>query len=238
MDSSPSPTPVPQLPPKRGGCCCAGGCATLLTIGVIGLVLLVCLAWYASVKAIGAYTSSTPVDIRIEEPSDAQFAAANAKVEQLRAAAEQNQAGAFEFTAADLNALIARHPKFKELRNKVHIDMESSTMLLDVSAPLSSVSLPGLSKRYFNGTAKLGLEYNDGSFDFALRSLTASGRDIPLSVLPGLDTTFDQTFNESFQKSRQGNRADEEMWEHVQSVKVVGDKLVVTTKGGEVTSAR
>ncbi len=236
MDSSPAATTVPQLPPRRGGCCCAGGCATLLTIGFIGLVLLIGLAWYVGGKTIGTYTSTSPMDIRIEEPSDAQFAAANTKLEQMRAATEQNQAGTFEFTAADLNALIARHPKFKELRNKVRVEMENSTMLLDVSAPLSSVSLPGFSHRYFNGTAKLGVEYNDGSFDFALRSLTANGHNIPLSVLPGLDTTFDQTVNESFKKSQRGNRADEEAWEHVQSVKVIDEKLVVTTKGGEVTS--
>lgn len=240
MNPSPlsSASTPPALPPKRGGCCCAGGCATLLTIGVVGFVLLIGLAWYLCGKAIGMYTSAAPTDIRIEAPSEPQFAAANTKLEQMRTAAAKNEAGTFEFTAADLNALIARHPGFNELRNKVRVGIESGSMLVDVSAPLSSVSLPGLRKRWFNGTAKFGLDYDDGSFDLALRSLSANGREFPLSVLPALDTTFSESINTGFRKSQQEHRANEELWQHVKTISIDGDKLIVTTKGNPGTAGQ
>lgn len=171
----------------------------------------------------------------MDAPSEPQFTAANAKLEEMRTAAAKNQAGTFEFTAADLNALIARHPKFKDLRDRVHVSIANSIMTLDVSAPLGTTSIPGVRRRWFNGTATLQLSYDDGSFDFALRTLTANGRSIPLSVLPAIDTTFDQTVNESFRKSRRDNDAEEEMWQHIQTLRTVDDKLVVTTKGTAAT---
>lgn len=238
MNSSPlSSVPPPPSPAKSGGCCCAGGCATILTVGFLGLLVLAGIAWYAAGKVIATYTSDAPSEIRIEAPTEAQFAAANATLEQLRAAAARNEVGTFAFTAADLNALIARHPQFSDLRNKVRVDIEGDDMLVDVSAPLSNVSWPGMSKRWFNGTAKLGLTYDDGSFDFALRSLTANGRELPLSVLPALDTTFDESVNTGFRQSRAGQRANEELWEHVKTITIRDNKVLVTTKPKDTTPA-
>ena len=193
-------------------------------------MLVVGAAWYFTNQVIGMYTSSAPSAVRIEAPSEAQYAAASAMLEQMRTAAARNEAGTFEFSAADVNALIARHPNFTELRDKVRVDIEGENMLVDLSVPLAGVAFPGLSKRWLNGAAKFGLNYDDGSFDFALRSVTANDREIPVDVLPAIDTSFDDAVNTGFKTSQQKNRASEELWEHIKSMRIVDNKLVVTTK--------
>lgn len=209
----------------------------MIVIALIGIVLLLGATWYFFGKAVSMFTASAPVDIRIEAPSDAEFSTANAKFDQMRNATAKNQAATFEFTAADLNALIARHPAFKNVRNKVRVSIENSIMSLDMSLPLSEVSVPGMSHRWFNGTAKLGLSYDDDNFSLSLRSLTANGRDIPLSILPAINTTAARGFNERMRRSEHADSAEEELWQHVRSLAIIDDKLVITTKGGEIAFA-
>ena len=47
-----------------------------------------------------------------------------------------------EFTAADLNALIARHPDFDDLRGKFRVAIADSILTLDMSVPLRDVPFP------------------------------------------------------------------------------------------------
>ncbi|MBA3273117.1 MAG: hypothetical protein H0T11_04500 [Chthoniobacterales bacterium] len=202
--------------------------ASLALAAVLGVT------WYAYQKLVNRYTSAAPVTVSIEAPNEAQFAAANQKFEQIRTAVSARRATAVEFTATDLNALIARHPSFSKLRDRIKVGMEKSVMQLDASVPLSSVPFPGLSRRWLNGTLRLGLTYDDDNFALALRSATANGLEIPVDVLQRLDATSSGSLTEWFRKWQHDDSQAEEFWEQIDSMKAIDDKLVVTTKGGEV----
>jgi hypothetical protein len=92
MDSN--SVPPSQLSAPRssgGGCCCGVGCLTIFIVAMLGVALVIGGAWYIYGKTINSLTAGAPVAVQLETPSEAQFAAANEKLTQMRnAQASQN----------------------------------------------------------------------------------------------------------------------------------------------------
>ena len=210
--------------------CFAKGCLTLLIVGFILLAGLVGSGWFLYVKAVNNLTSSAPADVQVEPPTESQFQAAESTMERLRTAIAQDKETTVEFTGADLNALFARDPEFKDLRGRVRIEIADSIMTIAVSAPLSSIHLPRLRKRWFNGNARFGFTYEDGTFRFDLHSAEAGGHQVPDVFLSSFDSSFDESMNQSFRDGWSSNNEGAEFWNHIKTMKLVGDKLIVTTK--------
>jgi len=233
---APTPAPLPPPPSSGGGCgCCAGGCLSLFAIAVAGLALVLCVTWFAYVKTLNTFTADAPIAVQMEPPSEVQFAAASQKFEELRSAAAAKQSATVELTAADLNTLIARHPKFRDWRGKVRVAIEDSTMTLDLSVPLHDVPLPRAERRWFNGTVRFGLNYDEDRFALAVKSLEANGRQLDLKLFDFMAGALNEGFNEGFDKSQRRDRDSNEFWENVKSISVVDDKLIITTKGAGAT---
>lgn len=237
--NNPPPLASPQSvpPPKSGGGCCAVGCLTLVIGTLVVFTLVIAGIWLVYSKTIDALTSPQPIAVQLETPSEAQFAAANEKLTQIRSAAGNSQPMTIEFTAADLNALIARHPEFEGARRKLRVAMADSLMTLDMSVPLASIPLPRLKRRWFNGSATFGFTYDDGSFDFDLRSIGSDEQSFATNVAQALSDVFDNAFNEGFREAIKENRRADDLWPNVKSATVVGDKLIVTTRPGEEAAA-
>ena len=219
------------------GCCCGVGCLTLVAIMGVALALVFGGIWYMYSKSIDALTSPTPVAVLMETPTDEQVAAATQKAEQIRTAALTQQPMTMEFTAAELNALIARHPSFKDLRGKARVAIANSELTFDLSVPLSDIPLPRVRKRWFNGSVRLALAYDEDDFALGVRSLTANGRDVDMSFFQTMADDINTYFNENFDKSQRENQQPNEFWENVRSMEVRGDKVIITTKGGEPAPA-
>ena len=239
MDSPPAQTSSQLPPPPRAqGCgCCAAGCGTLLIIAIAGLALLLGVTWYLYSKAIDSVTASQPTTIQLEQPSEEQFAVASGKLEQVRNAANAKQAVTVEFTAADLNALIARHPSFEDLRGKMRVGIAQSIMTLDLSVPMSGVPLPKFKRRWFNGKATFGFSYDEDGFSFSPRSLEANGHTIAEELFGDAAPTINNYFDREYgaDEASESDTEEERVWRQIRSLSVVDDKVVVTTKGGETT---
>ena len=186
-------------------------------------------------KSVDALTSDAPIAVTMEAPSDEQVAAATQKVEQLRTAALTKQVVTMEFTAAELNALIARHPSFSEWRGKARVAIANSELTLDLSIPLRDIPLPRVRSRWFNGSVRLALAYDEDDFALGIRSLTANGQDIDLSFFQTMADEINTRFNERFDNSQRENVQSNEFWENVRSMEVRGDKVIITTKGAATT---
>ena len=145
--------------------CFAKGCVTVIVVGLIFLAGLVGCSWYLYTKTINTLTSSAPADVKVEPPTDAQYQSADSSLTRLREAIDQDTETTVEFTATDLNALFARHPDFSDWRGRIRIEMADSVMTMAVSAPLRYVRLPGTKKRWFNGTARFGFNYDGSTID-------------------------------------------------------------------------
>src|SRR5262249_52822688 len=152
----------------------AQGCLTSIIVVVFLVVVVGGGGWFIYSKAINSFTSDQPANVAIDEPSPAEFQQAKMKLERLRAAIRNKTEATIDFSAADLNALIAREPGFTNLRGKVRVGLTGNDMMLDLSVPLDTVSFPGLKGRWFNGRAQFGFSYGQGQFSFDARALEAN----------------------------------------------------------------
>lgn len=210
--------------------CFAKGCLTVLIIGFLLIAGGIGTTWYLYVKTVNNLTSPAPVDVQVAPPSESQFQAAENSMEGLRTAIANNKETTVEFTAADLNALFARDSDFEDLRGRVRIEIADSTMTVALSAPLRSIPLPKIRKRWFNGTARFSFTYDSGTFRFDLKSAEAGGHEVPDIFLSNFNSSFDESMNRSFLNELKSDDHDSEFWDHVKTMRLVGDKLVVTTK--------
>ncbi len=100
-------------------------------------------------------------------------------------------------------------------------------MTVTLSAPLSRVPWPGMKGRWFNGTVRFGMTYANGEFEVDIQSAEANGREFPDVFISGFNNTFTEAMNEAFADAR---RDRNDFWNHVKTMKLEGDKLVLTTK--------
>jgi hypothetical protein len=84
--------------------------------------------------------------------------------------------------------------------------------------------------RWFNGTVRFSMSYLNGEFEIDLMSAEANGREFPDIFLSGFNNTFTEAMNEAFHDARRRDDRDTEFWKHVKTMKLQGDKLVLTTK--------
>jgi hypothetical protein len=82
--------------------------------------------------------------------------------------------------------------------------------------------------RWFNGTVRFSMSYSNGEFEIDIESAEANGREFPDIFISGFNNTFTEAMNEAFHDARYRDR--DEFWNHVKSMKLEGDKLVLTTK--------
>lgn len=209
--------------------CFAKGCLTIL---IVGFLLLACVlggCWYVYVKTVDNLTSPAPADVQVQPPSESQFQTAETSMNRVREAVANNKETTVEFTAADLNALFARDPAFSDWRGRIRIEIADSTMTIALSAPLSSIPLPRVKKRWFNGTARFSFTYDAGTFSFDIKSAEAGGHHVPdIFLSESSISSFSDSMNRSFRDEVKDNGSD--FWDHVKKMSLEGDKLVVTTQ--------
>ena len=211
--------------------CFAKGCLTVLIIGFILIAGTIAGTWYLYVKTVDNLTSPAPADVQMEPPSESQFQIAENSMARLRKAIANNEETTVEFTAADLNALLARDLDFKEWRGRTRIEITDSTVTIALSASLNSIPLPRIKKRWFNGTARFNFAYESGTFRFDIKSAKAGGHHVPGIFLSRSSiSSFNESMNRSFRDELRTNDRGSEFWNHVQTMSLEGDKLVVTTQ--------
>jgi len=211
--------------------CFAKGCLTLL---IVGFLLIACGlggTWYIYVKTVDNLTSAEPADVQVQPPSESQVQTAEASMNRLREAVDENKETTVEFTAADLNALFARDAAFSDWRGRIRIEIADSTMTIALSAPLHSIPLPRVKNRWFNGTARFSFSYDAGTFSFDIKSAEAGGHHVPEIFLSDSSiSSFNDSMNKSFRNEVRDNDHGSDFWDHVKKMSLEGDKLVVTTQ--------
>lgn len=211
--------------------CFAKGCLTLIILGFIFLVGMIGCTWFIYVRTVDRLTSPTPADVRIEALTEGQFQAAENSMKRLRTAIANNTETTVELTAADINALIARDSSFEDWRGRTRVNIADSVMTIDLSAPLNTIPLPRLKKRWFNGTASFSFTYENGMFDFDIRSAEAGGHRVPdIFLSSGAVSSFNESMNQSFREELSKNEQGSEFWNRIKVMSLRGDKLVVTTQ--------
>ena|SRR5438552_7313783 len=234
-----TPTPLPQPPPPQqqpilprqdGAGCFAKGCLVVVIAGFILVAAIGAGAWYFYGKTISIFTSPQPADVRIEQVADIDLRNAEQKLNQLGQATANNEETTIEFTAAELNALIAREPLFAGMNNRARIAIADSMMTVEMSVPLDLAPFPKLKGRWLNGTARLGFSFVLGQFAFDPKSVEANGHMFPEEFFAGFTPSFNRSFNDRFRRSMEKNDQATNIWKHIKTIGLDRDKLVVVTQ--------
>jgi hypothetical protein len=209
--------------------CFAKGCLTVLIVGFLCIAVVGVGGWLFYKKTFDNLTSTAPVDVQVQKPTPDQVKTAEASAARLDEAMARNEETTLEFTGPGLNYLLLKDNDLDFLRGRTRIDIADSTMTVAMSAPLSSLPWPGMKGRYFNGTVRFSMTYTSGSFQLEIISAEANGNQFPTALLSSFNSSFNRSMNEEFRKELEKNRASE-FWNHVQTVSLQGDKLVIKTK--------
>jgi hypothetical protein len=233
----PAPAPVPPVqpapvyypPPRSGMGCCAKGCLIFLILGFLGIAIVGVGGWWFYKTTFTNLTSTAPIDVQVEKPSSAQVRTAENSAARLDDSIARNQETTVEFTGPELNYLLQRNTDWDFLRGHARIDIADSTMTVAMSAPLDALPWPGLKGRYFNGTVRFSMTYESGTFQLEIISAEANGNQFPSAFLSTFNSSFNESMNDAFRKELRKNRGNE-FWNHVKSISLQGDKLIITTK--------
>ena len=210
--------------------CFAKGCLTVLIVGFLCVAVVGVGGWLFYKRTFKNLTSSEPADVRIENATPAETAAADGSRTRLDEAIARNQETTVEFTGPELNYLIQNNSDWDFLRGRSRIDIADSTMTVALSAPLDRLPWPGFKGRWFNGTVRFSMTYTSGEFQLEIISAEANGSRFPDALLSRFNSSFDDAMNDEFRKEVRKNTRQSEFWSHVKSIALQGDKLVITTK--------
>lgn len=208
--------------------CFAKGCLTVLVLGFFFIAVVGVGGWIFYKKTFNSLTSAGPSDVRIEAPTPAEIQKAESSQARLNEAIARNEETTIELTGPELTVLLSREADLDFLRDRTRIDISDSIMTVTLSAPLDVLPWPGTKGRWFNGTIRFSMSYSNGEFDVDIKSAEANGREFPDIFVAGFNNSFTEAMNEAFQSERHRNR--DEFWNHVKTMSLQGDKLLLTTK--------
>ena len=211
--------------------CFAKGCLTIVIVAVALAAIAGGGAYYYFGKFVDNLTSTQPVAIRVEEPTDAQFTNASAQLKRLADAYQSGQETTVELTAADLNALIARRPDFAQVRGKSFITIADGNFGAEVSIPLDKIPVGRLKGRYFNGKCVGFFEWNNGELTLKPKLVEANGKSMPDWALSQFATAdIQRKMNDELKTAN--NREVRDQLARFQSIRIVGDRIVLVTRAG------
>ena len=242
MQPPPPPLPPPSsaypLPPtnpptrRRGGGlgCVATGCVVLLVLGLLGGALVGGLGYWAW-NGVRGFTDDHPQPVPILEATDTQAAAVAARLQTFADAVGRGQRATLTLSAADLNAVVARDPRYRDARGRVFFAIVKDALHTRVSVPLDGI--PTFRGRWFNGEAGLDVRFADGELTLKPVSLEVRGKPVSPTTLRAMSAPeVTQQLNESLRDRMRRDPKFEETMRKVESVEIKDNKLVIVSDGG------
>ena len=218
--SAPDSPVVQQSSGSRG---CLYGC---LAVIIGGLLLLLCsgigVYWFLKGQ-VEKYTSTEPMDIPMVEYSEEELAELQARVDAFSDAMDEGRTPEEDLvlTAEEINALISADEK---MRGKLFITIENDQVSGDVSLPLGDFGF--FEGRYFNGSGSFSVSMANDLLIVTLTDASVNGEDVPDEIVEGIG-------KENLAKDLYNNPDTAATLRKFESVKVEGDKLILTFKRSE-----
>jgi hypothetical protein len=181
------------------------------------LVVVLVFSYYKSL--VRNYTTAKPAPLpKVEFDPQRQKALQARWTEFAESLQRRQNPSPFVITADDINSFLSQN---KEMRNVVGFVVTNNQVLAKFSAPLDKMGQKDLKGRYFNGQAKVDINFQDGWLTVSLGSVEANGKTVPSWMLKRI-----QQGNPL--KDLDRNRDLVNLFHELESVRVEGDKIVLT----------
>jgi hypothetical protein len=186
-----------EPPPKRGMGCFAKGCLILIALGILLVVVGVGGTWglrqiYLSDKPAPIPEASAPSEPSAAAPGETSSttpsgtsAVVRERLNTMKKAARSHEQTDVEFTAADINAMIAANRKS---RGTAFVRIDDNVMQAQFSIPLDRFDVPfrnafGLGDRYLNATVSIAAPPGTNASSVQLSEVTLNGHRITADLL-------------------------------------------------------
>ena len=165
-------------PPQRGMGCFAKGCLILIAFFIVlGIAFIG--GTYVAVRYLKSeYFPTTGVQLPANVATETEQQTARARWTEFENAARVRKPARVEFTADELNALIASKPK---LRGKAYVSIDNNVARLRVSIPLDEVRW--LRGRYMNGECTVQSSVDGSPAGARITSIIVNGRPVAEEAL-------------------------------------------------------
>lgn len=207
--------------------CFATCCLSLIILGFVCIAGVIGTGWYFYHKlASNNIISDAPIAVQLEAPSEAEYQAADSSLAKLKTAANERREETVSFTAADLNALLARNPDFRDFEGHARVEIANSAMTVSLSAPLD-IFWSSNKRRWFNGIVRFSGRYENDEFQINIQAARGGDYEVPQSILSRLNSSFSQNLTDNTEDWRRTFGVD---LRRVKRMSLEGDKLIITTK--------
>jgi hypothetical protein len=220
--------PVVIVREKRGLGCFGGGCLAVILVLLLLAALTGGIGYFTYKKGV-SLTSTSPKTVQTFDGGDAVYQGAEQKLTTFNQAVQQDQPGALELTADEINTLIARAPDLAANGVHIFITLTGDKAHAQVSLPTSMLPAGILKDRYVNGEVDFTPAFDsaDKSLTLILHSLQIGDETVPESELPMLQSQF---IAPAINAACQGSPAIKEMLSRTTEISVHDGKLVVQTQ--------
>jgi len=187
-----------EPPPKRGMGCFAKGCLILVVLAILVVVAGVGGSYwslrhiYLSDKPAPIPEASAPSETSAATPGETSAAApgetsdtVRERLDTLKSAARAHERTGVEFTAAEINALIAANRKSSGL---AFVRIDGNVAQVQLSIPLERFDVPfrnafGLGDRFLNATVSVVAPPGTNANNVQLSEVTLNGHSFPSDLL-------------------------------------------------------
>jgi len=187
-----------EPPPKRGMGCFAKGCLILVVLAILVVVVGVGGSYwslrhiYLSDKPAPIPEASAPSETSAATPGETSAAApgetsdtVRERLDTLKSAARAHERTGVEFTAAEINALIAANRKSSGL---AFVRIDGNVAQVQLSIPLERFDVPfrnafGLGDRFLNATVSVVAPPGTNANNVQLSEVTLNGHSFPTDLL-------------------------------------------------------
>jgi hypothetical protein len=177
-------------------------------------------------QMVAEYTSTTPAEMPQVEMPDAEFEVLEERVGAFGKALQEGQPSeALVLTADELNVLLNRSEAMQVGKGRLHVIMTEDEVSGQISLPLDPIAkgplLSKLSGRYLNGTARLGVEMQNGRVVVRLLGVKVNDELMPAELVKAFETVnlMDQVYQDP---------QTAQTLSKIGSVDVTDSKLVIT----------
>jgi len=179
----PGAEPVPAA--KDRGCLFyAGAAAAVLAAGA---VLSVALLLAGTRSLLRTYTGTSPVVLPASSLPEAESEALAARFKRFKESVGRSPSAApLVLGDVEINALIARDPRLKDLAGKVHISLSGDAIKARMSVPLDESGIPFVRGRYLNGEVAVKGSLDDGILIIAIDSIVLNDKTFSEAVMSAL----------------------------------------------------
>ncbi len=209
--------------PKRRRGCLFYGCITG-AVCLVAILIAALLGLHQVKKLLYQYTDDGPTPMPPLQMSPEQIERVRQRVEDFRDAVRTGRATSpLELSGDDINALIDSDPEFRQLKGKLRVAIEGSQLKGQLSLPLTELGLPRFKGRYLNGTASLGLSFQNGTLLVYAQELTVKGKPLPMAYM---DAIRKQNLAQKIEEEPRAAAALKQL----QDIQVKDGKLIITPK--------